>query len=103
MQCNHEGKNRQPNVEPMFRALLDIMRYDPPTVDIATARRLAKGMVEKFLERFAEEEDFCRYFKAQWADEFGALLELSVKYLDVSFLELAAFGIYFACCTQDLN
>ncbi|CAL8465892.1 g5428 [Coccomyxa elongata] len=74
--CNREGKNRQPNVEPMFRALLDIMRYDPPNDDIATARRLAKGMVLKFLERFAEEEDFCRYFKAQWADKLDMICQI---------------------------
>ena len=82
-QCNREGKNRQPNVEPMFRALLDIMRFDPPTEDVAAARRMAKGMVEKFLERFAEEEEFCRYFKAQWADKLGAPLEFPVKRLAV--------------------
>ncbi|KAK9903370.1 hypothetical protein WJX75_003957 [Coccomyxa subellipsoidea] len=74
--CNREGKNRQPNVEPMFRALLDITRFDPPTEDVAAARRMAKGMVEKFLERFAEEEEFCRYFKAQWADKLDMICQI---------------------------
>ena len=73
VQCNREGKTRQPNVEPMFRALLEIMRFDPATSDIATAHRLALEMVNTFLDRFASEEDFCKYFKAQWADKLGML------------------------------
>lgn len=70
VQCNRQGKS-QPNVEPMYRALLEIMRFDPDTEDIFTARRLAKEKAESFLARFADEVDFCRYFKAQWADKLG--------------------------------
>lgn len=55
----------------MFRALLEIMRFDPQTDDVATARRLAKEKVDNFLKLFAAEEDFCKYFKAQWADKLG--------------------------------
>ena len=76
VRCNREGKNSQPNVKPMFEALLELMRFDPSTDDIATARRLAKEKVDNFLERFASEKDFCKYFKAQWADKLGTLFTL---------------------------
>lgn len=60
------------NVEPIFKHLLQIMRFTEPNISKADARRLAKEQLKAFCERWAHEAAFVAYFKKEWGDKLGA-------------------------------
>lgn len=60
------------NVEPIFKHLLQIMRFTKPNISKAGARRLAEEQPKAFCQRWAHEAAFVTYFKKEWGDKLGA-------------------------------
>ena len=55
----------------MFRALLELMRFNPRVSDCPEALRLSREKLAAFYEQWACEGAFLQYFKGQWEDKIG--------------------------------
>lgn len=62
---------KKKNIEPMFRALLESMRFNPRVSDCREALRLSREKLAAFYEKWACEGAFLQYFKGQWEDKIG--------------------------------
>ena len=64
------------NIEPMFRHLLRLVRFNPVVSDEAAALLAATAFADAFCQKWATESKFIQYFKAQWLPKLGEGIHL---------------------------
>jgi len=59
------------NIKPMFRDILNILRFNPKVPDEAAALLAGKAFVDALCTRWASESNFVTYFRTQWLPKLG--------------------------------
>ena len=61
------------SIEPMFRDILKIVRFNPNVPDEAAALLAGRAVVDNFCKRWAKETKFISYFQSQWLPKLGKI------------------------------